>query len=74
MTIEYDPKRDLLYVQFSDVVKRAARTEIVSPGVHADFDRDDKLVGIEILDASDVTDPKMQFQIAVRDAADEPSR
>lgn len=73
MTIEYDPKRDLLYVHFSEGDKTSARTEIVSPGVHADFDRDDKLIGIEILDASQLTDPKMQFQIAVREAVDESS-
>ncbi|MBI5199370.1 MAG: DUF2283 domain-containing protein, partial [Nitrospirae bacterium] len=38
MKIEYDPERDLLYISFSEVEKKAAETITVTPGVHADFD------------------------------------
>ena len=37
MKIEYDPVRDLLYIWFGVPGEKAARTEIVIPGVHADF-------------------------------------
>ena len=63
MKIEYDSARDLLYIWFKHPGTRAARTELVSPGVHTDFDREDQLVGIEILDASEVVGHTMQFEL-----------
>jgi len=63
MKIEYDSMRDLLYLWFAEPGKKAARTETVTAGVHADFDRHGKLVGIEILDASDVLQQKVQFEV-----------
>jgi uncharacterized protein YuzE len=50
--VEYDPARDLLYVWFARPGTEAATTEVIRPGVHADFDRDGKIVGLEVLDAS----------------------
>ena len=41
----------------------AATTETVSPGVHADVDREDTLIGLEILDASDVLQGNVQFEV-----------
>ncbi len=38
MRFEYDSVRDLLYIRFARVGDRAARTETIIPGVHADFD------------------------------------
>ena len=52
MKIEYDAFRDLLYLWFGTPGERAAKTETVMPGVHADFDRDGRLLGIEVLDAA----------------------
>ncbi len=63
MKIEYDPIRDLLYLWFSTLGEKAARTETVSPGVHADFNRDGRIIGIEVLDASEVLRQKVQFEV-----------
>jgi len=63
MKIEYDSVRDLLYIWFGLPGERAAKTETVVPGVHADFDREGKLLGIEVLDASEVLRHKVQFEV-----------
>ena len=65
MKIEYDPDRDLLYIWFAEPGGKAARTETITPGVHADFDRDGRLVGIEVLDASDVLHSKLAFEVTL---------
>ena len=65
MKIEYDSKRDLLYIWFARPGEKAARTETVVPGVHADFDKQDRLVGLEVLDASEVLDQKFQFEFSL---------
>jgi len=52
--IEYDPVRDLLYLWFSTPGEKAADTATVAPGLHADFDAGGKLIGIEVLDASEI--------------------
>ena len=54
MKVEFDPARDVLYVWLGAPGTKAARTEIVSAGVHADFDRQGRLIGIEVLDASEI--------------------
>lgn len=63
MKIEYDSARDLLYTWFGLPGERAAKTETVVPGVHADFDREGRLLGIEVLDASEVLRHKVQFEV-----------
>lgn len=63
MKIEYDAVRDLLYIWFGTPGEKAARTETVVPGVHADFDREGRLLGIEVLDASEVLRHKVQFEV-----------
>jgi len=65
MKIEYDPERDLLYMWFAEPGEKAARTETITPGVHADFDREGRLVGIEVLDASDVLRSKLSFEVTL---------
>ena len=65
MKIEYDVARDLLYIWFAVPGEKAARTETVAAGVHADFDRHGKLVGIEILDASEILRQKVQFEVSL---------
>lgn len=65
MKIEYDADHDLLYVWFSEPGSKAARTETVAPGVHADFDAEEKLIGIEVLDASEVLGARVQFEVAL---------
>ena len=68
MKIEFDPIRDLMSVWCAEPGEKAARTEIVSPGVHADFDRQGRLIGIEVLDASDVLMHKVQFEVSLAPA------
>ncbi|MFC2089016.1 DUF2283 domain-containing protein [Calditrichota bacterium] len=63
MKFDYDSKRDLFYIYFSSKFKKVARTLTIVPGVHADFDKDDKLIGIELLDASEFIDKKIEFDI-----------
>jgi len=65
MKIEYDPFRDLLYIWFSVVGTKAARTITVVPGIHADLDVSGKLIGLEVLDATEVLDRKVQFEVSL---------
>ncbi|MDA2921483.1 DUF2283 domain-containing protein [Desulfobacterota bacterium AH_259_B03_O07] len=63
MKIEYDPVRDLLYIYFSEPTLKAARTITVVPGVHADFSAEGKLIGIEVIDASEPGGKKIEFDL-----------
>lgn len=63
MRIDYDPVRDLLYVYFAKPTTKAAETVTVTPGVHADFDHKGKLIGIEVIDASEMIGEKIEFKL-----------
>lgn len=63
MRIEFDPERDLLYIYFAEVGIKAAQTITITQGVHADFDRDGKLIGIEIIEASKIMGEKIEFKL-----------
>jgi len=63
MKIEYDPVRDLLYVYFAEPTIKAAETVTIKPGVHADFDRERKLIGIEVIDASEIIGGEIEFKL-----------
>ncbi len=63
MKIEYDPDRDLLYIYFAEVETKAVQTVTISPGVHADFDGDGKLMGIEVIEASKVMGKKIEIKL-----------
>ncbi len=63
MKIEYDPRLDLLYIWFGVPGEKAAQTITIVPGVHADFNSKGKLVGIEVLDASEVLGKRVQFEM-----------
>ncbi len=69
MKIEYDPERDLLYIYFLEPGTTAAQTVTITPGVHADFDRDSKLIGIEVIEASKVMGDKIEFKLPELSAA-----
>jgi uncharacterized protein YuzE len=64
MKIEYDPKRDLLYIWFQTAGTKSAQTETITPGVHADFDSDGKLIGLEVLDAAEILGRNVQFEVS----------
>ena len=61
MKFEYDHKRDLLYIYFSRPGMKVARTLTVVPGVHVDLDEEGRLMGIEIIDASEFMGEKLEF-------------
>ena len=63
MKIVYDPGRDLLYLWFGTPGDKAAQTVTVVPGLHADLDAEGKLIGIEVLDASEILGDKVQFEV-----------
>ena len=63
MKLEYDPVRDLLYIYFAESSVKAAKTVTVVPGVHADFSVKGKLIGIEVIDASEVMGNKIEFTL-----------
>ncbi|MBM3130833.1 MAG: DUF2283 domain-containing protein [Chloroflexi bacterium] len=65
MKIEYDVARDLMYIWFGVPGEKSARTETIVSGMHADFDRQGRLIGIEILDASKVLRERVQFEVAL---------
>lgn len=65
MKMEYDPARDLLYIWFGVPGTKAARTKTVMPVVYGDFDRDGKLLGLEVVDASDVSEQRVQFEVTL---------
>jgi uncharacterized protein YuzE len=54
MKIKFYTTHDLLYISFASSKIRAFKTISVQPGVFADFGRDGKVIGIEILDASSI--------------------
>jgi uncharacterized protein YuzE len=63
MRLEYDAVRDLLYIAFAGQDAKAAQTVTVVPGVHADFDAAGKLIGIEVLDASEVVGRQVEVPL-----------
>ena len=65
MKIEYDPIRDLLYLWFGTPGEKAARTETVTAGMHADFDQHGRLIGIEVLDASEQIQQPQSVEFAL---------
>lgn len=63
MKLEYDSERDLFYIRFTSKSKKVNRTETIVPGVFADFDVNNRLIGIELLDASEFIDKKLELDI-----------
>lgn len=49
-TIEYDAEVDAAYIRFS--ANEVFETAEVSSGIILDYDKDGKIVGMEVLDAS----------------------
>ncbi len=69
MKIEYDPDRDLLYIYFAEIETKVAETVTIRPGVHADFDKDGKLMGIEVIETSKVMGKKIEIKLPELSAA-----
>ena len=66
MKVRIDKEDDALYFELDDV--EIVESEEVQPGIILDFDKDSRLVGIEILDLSTHLTPEklrlMQFETA----------
>jgi uncharacterized protein YuzE len=66
MKVRIDKEDDALYFELDDV--EVVESEEVQPGIILDFDKDSRLIGIEILDLSTRLTPEklrlMQFETA----------
>ncbi len=51
MKIEYDKEVDALYIRLQE--KKVTRTKEIEDGLNIDLDENGKLIGIEILDATE---------------------
>ena len=54
MIFEYDPESDMLYIKLTEGV--SSDSEEIAPGVVLDFDEQNRVIGIEIEDASKLID------------------
>ena len=54
MKIEYDQQADAMYIRLR--AGTVAESEEIRPGIVFDYDVEDKLLGIEMLDMSERTD------------------
>jgi len=61
MKLEYDHIKDLLYIYFGKPGTKVAKTFTVVPGIHIDIDEKGKLLGIEIVDASEIIGERVEF-------------
>ncbi|MCK4277649.1 MAG: DUF2283 domain-containing protein [Desulfurellaceae bacterium] len=50
MEIKYDKEVDALYIRF--LKEKVYDNEEIAPGIVADYTRDNKIVGVEVLNAS----------------------
>lgn len=56
-TVHYDRKSNAAYIRFSS--ERVMESEEVSAGVVLDYDKDGRIVGMEVLDASSHLSPSV---------------
>lgn len=63
MRIEFDAQRDLLYLYLREGETKVVETRTITPGVHADFDREGRLIGLEVLDASETIGKTIEFRL-----------
>ncbi|MBW1716338.1 MAG: DUF2283 domain-containing protein [Deltaproteobacteria bacterium] len=64
MKLEYDPVRDLLDIYFAEPHEKAAKTVTVVAGVRADFSVEGKLIGIEVIGASEIMGKNIEFALS----------
>ena len=68
MQIIYDPKSDILYIRLDDI-KQDVINQRVSEDVVLDIGKEDRIIGIEILDASSRLNLKNIFPAGYQIAA-----
>lgn len=59
----YDKQVDALYIQFKAITDGSAMTTELSESVSINYDREGKIAGIEILDASKIMDNLTEFKL-----------
>lgn len=64
MKIQYDPLRDWMHIYFGSEDQESAQTVAIMPGMISNFDIDEKLISIEISDASKFLDDKVEFEVS----------
>ena len=62
MKIEYDKEVDALYIRIQE--KKVARTKEVEEGINLDIDEDGKIIGLEIIGATERYKKEDIFNIA----------
>ena len=65
MKFHYDKKVDALHIRFND--KRYVESDEVKAGIIFDYDKDGKIIGIEVLDASKQFPKEFEAQIKDKD-------
>ena len=65
MKVEYDKEADAAYIYFKYPILdgEAKRTIQLNDNIVLDFDKDKKLIGVEILDASSVLNRKALLEV-----------
>lgn len=71
MKLRYDKKEDALYIRFND--RRYFESDEVKGGMVFDYDKEGRIIGIEILDASKILPkgfrdsyPRLSSQVSQR--------
>ena len=73
MKIDYDPEVDALYIRFGEGPAEVT-TQRLTDEVAIDYDADGRIVGIEILDASEsVFPPGQERTVVVRNLSTAPA-
>ena len=62
MKLEYDRKVDAFYIRIQE--KEVTRTEEIEDGLNLDFDDQGRLIGIEILNATEKYRPQDLFTVS----------
>ncbi len=62
MKIEYDSEVDALYIRIQE--KKVSRTKELEDGINIDLDEKDKLIGLEIIGATERYSQKDIFNIS----------
>jgi uncharacterized protein YuzE len=74
MRMTYDPAADAMYLyltEHADGASEVAHTEEVAPGLMLDFDRDGRVIGIEMLSVSQLPGAKpMQMAFEIMQSSD----
>ena len=63
MKVRYDKETDVLYIQFSN--NTVVESDSNKPGIILDYDKEENIVGIEVLNASTKMEKPLQFEYEI---------